>query len=70
MIAGCPHIGMDSYCERLNRSCEPTAKGCVLYGKVRLSKLKGAGARMSSKLETNKKESASRSSSSRTPIYE
>jgi uncharacterized protein (DUF2249 family) len=52
MIAGCPHFGVDSYCGRLNRSCQPTAKGCVLYGKVRLLELKGRGARMSPKMET------------------
>jgi len=52
MIAGCPHYGKDSCCERLKSSSKPTAKGCVLYGKVRLSELKGRGARMSPKMET------------------
>jgi uncharacterized protein (DUF2249 family) len=52
MIAGCPHFGVDSYCGRLKRSFIPTAKGCVLYGKVRLSELNERGARMSPKIET------------------
>jgi len=52
MIAGCPHFGVDSYYGRLKRSCKPTAKGCVLYGKVRSSELNERGAQMSPKMKT------------------
>jgi hypothetical protein len=52
MIAGCPHYGVDGYCDRLNQTCNPATRGCVLEGKVRLL---GSGNRdegMNSKIET------------------
>ena len=52
MIAGCPHYGVDGYCERLKRSCDPVAKGCVLEGKVRLLASGNRGENMNSKIET------------------
>ena len=51
MIAGCPHFGADSYCERLKLACKPTNKGCVLFGKVRLPELNKRSAQMGPKME-------------------
>jgi uncharacterized protein (DUF2249 family) len=52
MIAGCPHYGVDAYCERLKRTCNPVSKGCVLEGKVRLLDSGNGGENMNSKIET------------------
>ncbi|WP_162532353.1 hypothetical protein [Candidatus Scalindua japonica] len=30
----CPHLTRDYYCNRLRIKCDPSCKGCVLYGKV------------------------------------
>jgi uncharacterized protein (DUF2249 family) len=52
MIGGCPHYGMDAYCERLKRTCNPATKGCILEGKVRLLESGNRGESMNSKIET------------------
>lgn len=52
MIAGCPHYRVDGCCARLKRSCDPTSKGCVLEGKVRLLKFDNRGEYMNDKIET------------------
>ena len=52
MFAVCPYYGKGSCCERLKRSCKPTAKGCLLFGKARLLVLNGRDGNMSAKIET------------------
>ncbi len=52
MIAGCPHYGVDAFCERLKRTCNPATKGCVLEGKVRLPQSGNRGENVNSKIET------------------
>ena len=52
MIGGCPHYGVDAYCERLKRTCNPVSKGCVLEGKVRFIESGKRGENMNSKIET------------------
>jgi hypothetical protein len=52
MIAGCPHYGVDGYCERLKRSCNPATRGCVLEGKVRLLGSGNRGKNMNSRIES------------------
>jgi uncharacterized protein (DUF2249 family) len=52
MIGGCPHYDMQNYCRRLQRTCNPATKGCVLENKVRKLKSKTGGEHMSIKMET------------------
>ena len=51
MIGGCPHYDLQDYCRRLKRTCNPTARGCILEGKVRLLKLNTGDKHMNAKIE-------------------
>jgi len=52
MIGGCPHYDIKAYCQRLNRTCRPAMKGCVLESKVRRLKSDIKGEHMSARIET------------------
>jgi uncharacterized protein (DUF2249 family) len=52
MIGGCPHDGVDDYCARLKRTCNPVSNGCILEGKVRLLDSGNGGENMNTKIET------------------